>query len=253
MRFFSGGALRLVLAHENITEIKQAHDSQQQLTGLLLQAQDEERKRIARDLHDVTVQNLAIIKANLTRTREVSRNSEAQGQEPLGEAASLCDQVIKELRTLSYLLHPPLLDEIGLVAALRWYVSGFIQRCGIEVEILITQDIGRLPTDVEMALFRVVQESLTNIHRHSGSQTAIIWIMLEEGEIALRIKDEGRGMVVEQPPDGKELVPSLGVGIPGMRQRLRQLGGRLEIASDSQGTTVTAIAPISKEELCRAF
>jgi signal transduction histidine kinase len=201
----------------------------------------------------VTVQNLASIKANLTRTREASLEPETEAQEPLEEAASLCDQVIKELRTLSYLLHPPLLDEIGLVAALQWYVRGFIQRCGIEVEVLIMQDIGRLSPDAEVALFRVVQESLTNIHHHSGSQTAIIWVTMEEGEVVLQIKDEGRGMVGESPHDGRVMVQSLGVGILGMRQRLEQLGGRLEIESDGQGTTVKAIVPISKEELCPAY
>jgi PAS domain S-box-containing protein len=239
-RFYSQGVLRLVVAHEDITEIKRAHDTQQQLTGLLLRTQDEERKRIARDLHDVTVQNVAIIKAHLTRAGKGGRNLET-AQEALRESISLCDGVIKELRTLCYLLHPPLLDELGLVAALQWYVRGFIERSGIQVEILLMQEIGRLPTETEMALFYVVQESLTNIHRHSGSRSAIIWVKKDESEVVLRIQDEGRGISMQE---GQDMVHAPGVGILGMRQRLKQLGGQLEIESDCEGTLVTARVPI---------
>jgi signal transduction histidine kinase len=245
-RFLSQGVLRLALAHENITEIKHSHDIQQQVTGLLLQAQDEERRRIAHGLHEVTAQTIAAIKADLARAQVTAKSVEAHLDEALRQSVSLSDKVIKELRTLSYLLHPPLLDEAGLVAALRWYVRGFVQQSGISVEIFVIENIGRLSTDVETALFRVVQESLTNIHRHSGSHSAVIWLTKDENEIVVRIQDDGHGMTgttAHHPKVGQ----TLGVGILGMRQRLRQLGGRLEIESDSHGTTVTARTRIPKE------
>jgi len=211
----------------------------EQLAGLLIQVQDQERRRIARDIHDVTVQNIATIKANLTRALELPKSL----AHALKESASLCDQVIKELRTLSYLLHPPLLDEAGLVTALQCYVRGFSERSGINVDILVIENIGRLPSDAETALFRVVQESLTNIHRHSGSRNALVWVMKDNGDVVVRVQDEGHGMP-ERPTHraGKGQIP--GTGILGMRERLTQLGGRLEIESDSRGTTVTARTPI---------
>jgi signal transduction histidine kinase len=169
----------------------------------------------------------------------------AGSSDMLTESMALCDQVIKELRTLSYLLHPPLLDEAGLVPALQWYVRGFVERSGINVEIVVLEDIGRIPSDAEMALFRIVQESLTNIHRHSGCRSALIWVTKDDGEVIVRIQDDGHGMP-ERLADGSTIGQTNGVGILGMRQRLKQLGGRLEIESDSQGTTVTARAPISR-------
>ena len=238
--------MRLVVTHEDVTEIKQAHEAQQKLTGLLMQAQDEERRRIARDLHDVTVQNMVAIKANLTFVENRPRDPAPVRAETLRESMSLCDQVIKELRTLSYLLHPPFLDEVGLGPAVQWYVRGFVQRSGIQVEVLM-EDIGRLPTEVETALFRMVQETLTNIHRHSGSKSAVIWLTKEEDTAVLRVSDSGHGFSLPVTPENKEWT-SPGVGILGMRQRLRQLGGELEIESSSQGTTVNARVPISKGE-----
>jgi two-component system NarL family sensor kinase len=165
----------------------------------------------------------------------------------LQESVSLCDQVIKELRTLSYLLHPPFLDEAGLVPALRWFVRGFIQRSGIQVELLVMEEIGRLPTEVETALFRVVQESLTNIHRHSGSERAVIWVTREQDTVVLKVSDEGHGIPLSSTPDNRERAPSPGVGILGMRQRLRQLGGQLDIESSSQGTSVNVRVSISED------
>ena len=245
-RFYTDGVLRLVVAHEDVTEIKQAHDAQQHLTGLLLRAQDEERRRIARDLHDVTAQNMAAIKADLTLMQRGSRNLSPGAVETVEESVSLCNQVIKELRTLSYLLHPPFLDEAGLVPALQWFVRGFIQRSGIPVELLVMDDIGRLATDIEMALFRVVQESLTNIHRHSGSRSAVIWVTQEQGTIHVRVTDEGHGFSLPTTPDNREVALPPGVGILGMRQRLKQLGGQLEIETSPEGTTVNATIPISE-------
>jgi signal transduction histidine kinase len=175
-----------------------------------------------------------------------SRGLHLSPHESLEESMSLCDQVIRELRTLSYLLHPPLLDEAGLVPALQWYVRGFVERSGINTEIWVLVDIGRIQPDVETALFRIVQESLTNIHRHSGCRSALIWVTKSDSEVVVRIQDDGHGMPENQY--GFRLGPSAGVGILGMRQRLKQIGGRLEIESDSLGTTITARAPISKGE-----
>jgi two-component system NarL family sensor kinase len=171
---------------------------------------------------------------------------EAGAEIPISESVSLCEQVIKEIRTLSYLLHPPLLDEVGLASALQWYVRGFTQRSGVQVEVAVVQEIGRLPTDVEMALFRVVQESLTNIHRHSGSASANIRLTREGDQVLVQVRDRGRGMGLESSPDSEDTIQTIGVGILGMRERLRQLGGRLEIESSYRGTTVTAIVPFAR-------
>jgi signal transduction histidine kinase len=243
---YTDGVLRFVVAHENVTEIKKAHDAQQQLAGLLLRAQDDARRQIARDLHDVTVQDLAAIRADLNRIQRLPQKPEHSFQEILDESASICDRAIKDLRTLSYLLHPPLLDEAGLIPALQWFVRGFIQRSGVQVELLVMEDIGRLRADVETALFRVVQESLTNVHRHSGSKSAVIWVTKEEGTVRVQITDEGHGFSMQAGPDDKQAAFSTGVGIMGMRQRLRQLGGDLEIESNSEGTTVNAKIQISE-------
>ncbi|HZI51156.1 MAG TPA: histidine kinase [Terriglobia bacterium] len=246
-RFDVEGTPRLVVTHEDVTEIKRAHDTQQELTGLLMRAQDEERRRIARDLHDGTVQDMVAIKADLTGIEARARNLDPVATEMLNESLTLCNGVIKELRTLSYLLHPPFLDEMGLVPALRWFVRGFIQRSDVKIELMIMEDIGRLPVEIETALFRVVQESLTNIHRHSGSSTAVIWLTKEGNSIVLRVRDEGHGFSMPATPDDQTETLSPGVGILGMRQRLRQLGGRLEIESSPQGTCINASVSILED------
>jgi len=243
-RFHTDGVLRLVVAHENVTEIKQAQNAQQQLTGVLLRAQDEERRRIAHNLHDVTVQNMASIKADLTRAQTID---DLRAILTVKESLSLCDQVITELRSLSYLLHPPLLDEVGLIPALQWFIRGFMQHSGIQVKIVVMRPIGRLESNVETALFRVVQESLTNVHRHSGSPTALIWVTKQRDEVMLRITDKGQGISEPWLATGQESMISSGVGIMGMRQRLKQLGGRLEIQSSTKGTTVTARISLTGE------
>jgi len=241
------GATRIVVTYEDVTEIKEAHDAQQKVSGLLMQAQDDERRRIARELHDSTVQNLVAIKADLNGIERESKQLSADATEMLKESVSLSNQVIRELRTLSYLLHPPFLDEAGLVPALTWFVRGFIQRSGIPVELMVLDEIGRLPTDIETALFRVVQESLTNIHRHSGGGRAVIWVTREKDNVALRIMDDGHGFSLPATEDNLESTVLPGVGIPGMRQRLRQLGGQLEIESGPQGTTVNAKICLSED------
>jgi two-component system NarL family sensor kinase len=150
------------------------------------------------------------------------------------------------------LLHPPMLDEAGLLAALRWYLDGFAKRSGIGVELIATQDVARLPSEIEMDLFRIVQECLANVHRHSGSSTAQVHVDRQIGQVVLRVQDQGRGMAGQTLRDEPRSFGSLGVGISGMRQRLRHLGGRLEIASNNHGTTITAVIPLPEERVSRS-
>jgi len=245
-RFYTDEAPWVVMAHENVTEIKQAHDAQKQLTALLLRAQDDERRRIARDLHDVTVQNVVAIKAELNRIQKLSQLADGNIDEKLKESLKLSDQVIHELRTVSYLLHPPLLDELGLIPALQWFIRGFNERSEIQLNLLVKGDIARLPGDVETALFRVTQESIANIHRHSGSSDGKVTVTFEQNTVCVQIADHGHGFTGRwrDRVDGP-FAP--GVGIMGMRQRLEQLGGHLDIDSNRQGTIVTARIVIRKE------
>ncbi len=212
----------------------------------LIQSQDEERRRIARGLHDGTAQCIAALSMNLGVVRQRTTMTDPKARRVLAECLSLSEQASRELRTLSYLLHPPLLDEAGLGTALRGYAAGFAERSGIRVELELSPRLGRLPDDVETTLFRVVQECLANIHRHSGSRTAQILIKRHATDVVAEVKDAGRGT----PPgalgrDGSML--GLGVGIRGMRERVEQLGGRLEIDSGRRGTTVKAIVPLQGE------
>ncbi len=228
---------------ERTAELNSAYQSLRQLSAQLLQSQDEERRRLARELHDSVGQLLASIKMNSAVFQSVQRDS------PVAKAATdnaiLMDQVISEIRTMSHLLHPPLLDEIGLPSALRWYVDGFSERSKIAVDVDIADDIERLGNDMEIAIFRVVQDCLTNVHRHSGSRSAALRLAREDGHVQLEIKDAGKGI-----PLGKQLALSskgqLGVGFRGMRERVHQLGGNLDVRSDSMGTTITATLPIGK-------
>ncbi len=223
--------------------------SLRQLSARLLQLQDEERRRIARDLHDVTGQKIAILSMSLDRLGRLVQSEGAEVKETLEESREVVRKIGEEIRTLSYLLHPPLLDESGLGSAVRWYAEGFQKRSGIYLTVDIATGLSRLSTDVETALFRVLQESLTNVHRYSGSPDAEIKIFVEGGQIQLEVVDHGRGIengAVPVPIDG---IASLGVGIPGMRERLRQLGGQLEVEFGRNGTRVVATVPIKKPEV----
>ncbi len=235
-------------AIRDITERKQAEQSVQQLSGRLLRLQDDERRRIARELHDSTAQNLAALGLNLASITDVADGLPPAVRQALAEAVDLANQSTREMRTLSYLLHPPLLDEVGISAALRWYVDGFAQRSGIQVHLRLPSELGRLPSDLELTLFRIVQECLTNINRHSGSPTARIQVASENGAIVLEVRDQGRGV---HPGSAGRLTPAngqLGVGIAGMHERVRQLGGTLRIDSSASGTTVRATLPLTREE-----
>jgi PAS domain S-box-containing protein len=231
----------------DITELKQAEESLQYLTARLLNIQDEERRRIAFELHDGTAQNLFALTVKLAGLERSCNSWTAEERKRLEESLALGEQTLQEIRTLSYLLHPPLLDHAGLVSALQWYAEGFSMRSGIFVDVIAPEDMGRLPPELETALFRIVQEGLTNIQRHSGSNTASIRVERSEDQVILQIADQGSGMLIEKVQAAGDF-RSIGIGIRGIRQRLSHLGGRLEIDSNSQGTTVTAFVPIAREE-----
>lgn len=231
----------------DITERKQRDEAMQLLTTRLLQLQDEERRRIARDLHDVTAQDLGAVAVNLAHLRRLVTDLKPEAQNLVTESASLAEGVFQQIRTLSYLLHPPLLDQAGLASALRWYIDGFTKRSGIQVDIEIAPEIGRLSPEIETALFRIVQESLTNIHRHSGSGSATIRLVKQERKLSLHVQDQGAGMMDVTDGEVADNVQLLGLGILGMRQRLRQFGGKLEINTSKLGTHIIASVPLPGE------
>lgn len=214
------------------------------LSTRLLRVQDEERRRIARDLHDSTGQALALLSMNLSTLEAEAAKSSPDLAKGLGENATLVQQISAELRTLSYLLHPPLLEEMGLESALRWYIDGFGQRSNITVTLELPADFQRLPRDIEIATFRIVQECLTNIHRHSGSPTAAIQLSQGPAELTLEVKDEGNGI----PPDMLTRLAGAGeagVGLRGMRERVKDFGGDLNIESSAKGTVVRVTVPVT--------
>lgn len=212
------------------------------LSARLLQSQDEERRRIARELHDSAGQTLAALQMNLVPLEKPAQKLGSNMAKAVRESINLVHDLSKELRTISYLLHPPLLDEAGLPSAIRWYVEGFAERSKIAVELELPDDLGRLARDLETTVFRIVQECLTNIHRHSGSTKAGIRVTRSPGEVCVVIRDSGKGMPESQGQASSERIKE-GVGIQGMRERVRQLGGHLEIQSDESGTVVTARVP----------
>jgi PAS domain S-box-containing protein len=237
----------------DITERRATEQALRQLAGRLLKMQDEERRRIARDLHDSTAQNLLGAILGIRRARRLDRGMPDEAKRVLEESHDLIRQTEREVRTTCYLLHPPMLDEAGLPAAVRWYVEGFAKRSRIKVDIDIAAELSerRLPQDVEIALFRVVQEALTNVRRHSGSKKARLSLMRSNDDVSLTIEDDGRGMTgvalafaAGKPHGG---IAGLGLGIAGMSERLRQLGGSLHVHSQSRGVRVTAIVPDDRQ------
>jgi signal transduction histidine kinase len=212
------------------------------LSARLLQVQDEERRRIAREMHDSVGQLVAAISMNLGAVRKQSDKLDAKGAKAVAETIVLVEEIDRQIRTISHLLHPPLLDEAGLGSALRWYVDGFSERSKISVDLSIPSDFGRLPNDMEIAIFRIVQECLTNIHRHSGSATATISIGAEDSRILVRVQDRGKGIPLERQLELNS-TDRTGVGFRGMRERVRQLGGSLEIQSEENGTVIIVTLP----------
>jgi PAS domain S-box-containing protein len=230
----------------DISDRKRSEESLRMLTAQLLRMRDDERRRIARELHDSAGQLLAAISMNLTplesRLESPNGHDMSGASNAIRESLALLSQLNGELRTISHLLHPPLLDEVGLSSALRLYIEGFTDRSKIDVDFDIPDDFGRLPQDLETAIFRVVQESLTNIHRHSRSAVARVRVDRFDGEVLVEIADQGKGI----PPEKRKSMESAavpGVGISGMRERVRQLGGNLEVNSDADGTVIVARLP----------
>jgi len=205
----------------------------------LQNVQDEERRRIARELHDSVGQLLAAIAMNFQVVHAQASKLDSEAARAIADNAALVKQASSEIRTISYLLHPPLLDEVGLASTLDWYVEGFSERSRIKVALDLPVNFGRLPSEMEIAIFRIIQECLTNIHRHSGSSTAAIRVKKEDGRLVVEVQDNGKGITQEK----LELIKSGrgGMGFGGMRERLRRLGGTLDIHSDETGTLVSAI------------
>jgi len=255
-RFGHGEALRLVLAHEDISEVKASEDALRYLTGKLMRLQDEERRRISRELHDSTAQNLLGATLGIGQALRLMPRLNSSAKAALEESRALIDQCQREIRTVSYLLHPPMLDEGGLPAALRWLSEGFSKRTDIAVELDIGGDIGRLPQPIEAALFRIAQEGLTNVHRHSGSPSAQISLRRDQRSgmapsIVLAIADFGKGMshhVAAAPANSIEPGGARGVGLAGMRERLHQFGGQLDVRSSARGTVLTASVPLPADD-----
>jgi two-component system, NarL family, sensor kinase len=207
----------------------------------VLRIQDEERRRVARDLHDTVGQTLTALKIGLSAVENaVGRYPETADLFP--ELNGLADQALQEIRTTSYLLHPPLLDEAGFAAAAIWYVDGFNKRCATQVSLQLPERV-RLPSSVEIVLFRVLQESLTNIIKHSGSATVDVHLQIDQSGICLSVRDYGKGISAERLAKMNSSGSEVGVGIAGMRERLKELGGRLEIESDPTGTLLKACIP----------
>jgi PAS domain S-box-containing protein len=231
----------------NITERKQAEEALHQLSTRLLQLQDEERRRLGRELHDSLAQSVLAVNLNVAQATRSLTSKDEPARRALAEARRVLVEMSREIRTLSYLLHPPLLDELGLVSALKEYAEGFSERSGIELKLDIQSGFGRLPQEAETALFRIVQESLANIQRHSGSKTAEIHLRGDAAGIDLEVMDQGRGMGKKAIERGNGSGTRLGVGILGMRERMTQLGGKLEIESSSSGTTVRVSIPVRTE------
>jgi signal transduction histidine kinase len=231
---------------DEIHERKRAEESLREISGHLLRLRDEEQRRIARELHDCTAQILGALAINLERVqRRVLGGEISNLQELLAQSIDLAERATTEVRTLSYLLHPPLLDDLGLEGALSSFAAGFSSRCGIHVNVAVRPDLDRFPREVELALFRIVQEALTNIHLHSRSPTADITLSRDAHRVNLQVADHGRGIPSASLEPGSNVRSIVGVGIAGMRERMRQLGGRLEIESGDDGTCIKATLPIA--------
>jgi signal transduction histidine kinase len=227
---------------ERIAGQERAEQALRGLSGRLLQTQDQERRRIARELHDSTGQSLAALTMNLAECSKKIEELSPELLEKLAESERISRAVSDELRTTSYLLHPPLLDEMGLQAGLRWYIDGFKEKSKIDVSVNLSENLERLPQDLELMLFRVVQEGLTNVHRHSGSTTAEISLSNSMGRLLLQIRDQGKGMSAERLSSVGG-AGAAGVGLRGMRERVKGFGGEMKIVSNGTGTLIEVVVP----------
>ena len=235
---------QLAIEHQELEALVTARTAElQKLTQRLLKVQDEERRRIARDLHDSTGQTLAALKMSIMLLQQ-SCKEDSPKLALVSEVEALADQALEEIRTMSYLLHPPLLDEVGFACAAEWYIEGFSKRSGINVKAEIANSRERLPRSMEVALFRVLQESLTNVHRHSGASEASIHFKQQGEAVILEVRDFGKGIPEERLRLLRAVNADTGVVLAGMRERLRELNGELEIESDGRGTSMRATVPL---------
>ena len=228
---------------ERTAKLNESNENIRELSARLLMLRDEERRRIARELHDSVGQLLAAMSMNSSKVGNEKRKLSGEAAKCVEENSDLLRQALTEVRTISHLLHPPLLDEIGLESAVRWFIKGFAQRSNIHVSLTVALGLDRLSDDLELAIFRVLQECLTNIHRHSGSKTARIRLVQEDGCVHCEISDDGKGIAPEKLL-ALNSSGSVGIGLRGMRERISQLGGALQIHSSVKGTTVEATLPV---------
>jgi len=218
----------------------------QSLSQRLLRVQDEERRRVARDLHDSTGQTLTALKICVDLLQK-KLGKDKRTHDEISAIARLVDEALQEIRTTSYLLHPPMLDEAGFTSAAQWYVTGFSQRSGIKVRMDFSPEVARLPDTIEIALFRVLQESLTNVHRHSGTSEVEVCFRRDAQAAILEVRDYGRGMPKEMLNRLGPLAQDSGVGLAGMRERLNELRGGLEIEAADPGMRLRAVVPLPAE------
>lgn len=234
--------LHCLIGHD-VSAAREAEERVHILSARLLKSQDEERRRIARQLHETVAQSLAAIRLNLTRIRRLCSNAPPEAAETLDDSTTLVEQAISEIRTISYLLHPPMIDELGLLPTLQWYVRGFAERSGIETALDAPEpeQLDGMADETKTAVFRIVQEGLTNIQRHSGSTSARISIARKDGRLSLTIADSGHGLPAELR--GEAALLAAGVGIAGIHERVRELGGTMKVDSTDHGTTLNVTLP----------
>ncbi len=223
-------------------ELERRNSELRDLSGRLLESQDVERRHIARELHDSAGQTLAALGMQLARISEDAKKNPDQLSKSLEDAEGLVQHLTHEIRTTSYLLHPPMLDEVGISSALEWYLQGLTERSGLQIDLKVSENFGRLPSEMELLIFRLVQESLTNIHRHSGSKTALIRLEREENNVHVEVEDQGKGMSPERLAEIQS--QGTGVGIRGMQERVRHFRGDLVIESNGSGTKIYATLPL---------
>ena len=244
-------AVRMMGVVQDITDQTRTLEDLRRLSHQLMRARDDERREAARVLHDSAGQSLVALKMTLRRVKDELPATAKKAREFVESCMDLATTAMREVRTVSYLMHPPMLDEAGLGLALRWFAQGFSERSGIDVKVEVPKDLGRQSQEIETTIFRVVQEALTNVHRYSGARAALIRLVREDGQIRAEIRDEGRGLALPTPAQSANA--PLGVGIAGMRERVQQLNGVFEFESaPGRGTTVRAILPLAQKETERA-
>lgn len=230
---------------EQLQKSSDAEKELRELSARLLRSQDEERRRLGLDLHDSVGQYLAVLKMGLDMLNSENPPAGDLGKKLMAECIPLLEHSIEQLRVASYLLYPPMIEETGLRTAIQWYLTGFVKNTGIRVTLDVAPAVGRLPGEIELALFRVLQESLANVHQHSRSSTAAVSLRLEDGFVRLKVSDEGKGIAQELLQSCRSNPGKLGVGFRAMQERLHQIGGQLQLSSPPQGTTLTASVPLT--------